>query len=60
MSKMTQILVTIGCPSGSTNWGNSSIPFKFQKDLKEILLRKSKNRQDSLPRNIHWRVMDND
>ena len=39
MSKMTKILVTIGCPSGSTDWGNGSITVQvsegFERDFVE-------------------------
>tara|TARA_R100000329_G_scaffold124162_1_gene102679 strand:- start:969 stop:1148 length:180 start_codon:yes stop_codon:yes gene_type:complete len=39
MSKMTHILVTIGCPSGQTDWGNGSITVQvsegFERDFVE-------------------------
>ena len=41
MSKMTHILVTIGCPSGQTDWGNGSITVKvsegFERDFVEAI-----------------------
>ena len=30
-NEMTTILVTIGCPSGQTDWGNGSITVKVSK-----------------------------
>ena len=39
MSEMTHILVSIGCPSGQTDWGNGSITVQvsegFERDFVE-------------------------
>jgi hypothetical protein len=41
MSKMTKIQVEIGCPSGSTDWGNGSITVQvsegFERDFVEAI-----------------------
>tara|TARA_R100000329_G_scaffold44351_2_gene41485 strand:+ start:1765 stop:1944 length:180 start_codon:yes stop_codon:yes gene_type:complete len=42
MSEMTHILVSIGCPSGSTDWGNGSITVQvsegFERDFVEAII----------------------